>query len=401
MNMTWKFNSAGQIVFGSGSLRRLPGLIGRLGGTRVAVLTDPGLEKAGLLHRVTTVLADAGLQPFVYAQAMPEPDMASVHRCIDALRSARPDLLVAVGGGSSIDLAKIAAVLLTHQGEVSDYFGENKVPGPVMPIIAIPTTAGTGSEVSPVAIVTDDRSGMKVGLSDNRLRPAVALLDPELTLGLPPYITACTGMDALTQAIEAYYGRDHRWVVVDSAGGDPIYQGSTPMSDLLAERAIQLIAANLPLAVHQGSNLEARANMLLGNIFSALAFSNSGVSWVHAVAYPIAERAPRPHGEVVGLLLPYGMRYNACVAPERFARIGQLLGAPADAPVSALVDGGIDRVLALLQTLGLPSRLSQIGITDDQIEPIVDASLTIERLNRLNPRAPQRSELVQLLKGAL
>jgi len=394
----WKFNSAGQIVFGSGAIRRLPALVRRFGAKRVAVITDPGVAQAGLLRRIEEVLQADDINPTVYARAMPEPDMASVLACRDELATSRPDLLVALGGGSSIDLAKIIAVLLTHGGHPSDYYGENKVPGKVMTIIAIPTTAGTGSEVSPVAIVTDDKLNMKVGLSDNQLRPAVALLDPELTLRLPPYITACTGMDALTQAIEAYYGKDHRFVEAD---GDPIYQGSNPMSDLLAERAIALIAQNLPVAVHQGSNLEARSSMLLGNILSALAFSNSGVSWVHAVAYPVAERAPRPHGEVVGLLLPYGMQYNAVVAPDKFARIGELLGEPAQGSREARVQGGIARVFRLLETLGLPTKLSQIGISAEQIEPIVDNSLTIERLNRLNPRAPVRDDLVRLLQGAL
>ena len=394
----WKFNSAGQIVFGSGAIRRLPALVRRLGAKRVAVITDPGIAKAGLLRRIEQVLQADDINPKPYAQAMPEPDMASVLACRDELASSKPDLLVALGGGSSIDLAKIIAVLLTHGGHPSDYYGENKVPGKVMPIIAIPTTAGTGSEVSPVAIVTDDKLNMKVVLSDNQLRPAIALLDPELTLKLPPYITACTGMDALTQAIEAFYGKDHRFVEAD---GDPIYQGSNPMSELLAERAIALIAENLPVAVHQGSNLEARSNMLLGNILSALAFSNSGVSWVHAVAYPVAERAPRPHGEVVGLLLPYGMQYNAVVAPDKFARIGELLGEPAQGSREARAQGGIERVSRLLETLGMPTKLSQIGITAEQIEPIVDNSLTIERLNRLNPRAPVRDDLVRLLLGAL
>lgn len=398
MNDAWKFNSAGQIVFGNGAIQRLPALIRRLGAKRVAVITDPGIERAGLLRRIEEVLHSGDFNPQVYAQAMPEPDMASVLKCRDELRAAKPDLLIALGGGSSIDLAKIIAVLLTHGGHPSDYYGENKVPGKVMPIIAIPTTAGTGSEVSPVAIVTDDKLNMKVGLSDNHLRPAVALLDPELTLKLPPYITACTGMDALTQAIEAYYGKDYRYV---EAEGDPIYQGSNPMTDLLAERAIALIAENLAVAVHQGSNLEARSNMLLGNILSALAFSNSGVSWVHAVAYPVAERAPRPHGEVVGLLLPYGMQYNAAVAPDKFARIGELLGEPAHASREARAQGGIARIFRLLDALGMPSKLSQIGITREQINGIVDNSLTIERLNRLNPRAPVRDDLVRLLHEAL
>ncbi len=398
MNDAWKFNSAGQIVFGNGAIQRLPALIHRLGAKRVAVITDPGIEKAGLLRRIEEVLHAGNFNPQVYAQAMPEPDMASVLKCRDELSATQPDLLIAVGGGSSIDLAKIIAVLLTHGGHPSDYYGENKVPGKVMPIIAIPTTAGTGSEVSPVAIVTDDKLNMKVGISDNHLRPAVALLDAEMTLPLPPYITACTGMDALTQAIEAYYGKDYRYV---KSGGDPIYQGSNPMADLLAKRAISLIAENLPVAVHQGNNLEARSNMLLGNIYSALAFSNSGVSWIHAVAYPVAERAPRPHGEVVGLLLPYGMQYNAAVAPEKFARIAELLGEPAEGTREARAQRGIERIFRLLEVLGMPSRLSQIGITRDQIDEIVDNSLTIERLNRLNPRALVRDDLVRLLHQAL
>jgi alcohol dehydrogenase class IV len=398
MQDAWKFNSAGQIVFGNGAIQRIPALISRFGARRVAIITDPGVERAGLLGKVEAVLRAAGCTPQVYAQAMPEPDMASVLACCAQLRGAGPDLLIALGGGSSIDLTKIVALLLSHGGHPSDYYGENKVPGRIMPIIAIPTTAGTGSEVSPVAIVTDDKTQMKAGISDNQLRPAVALLDPELTLGLPPYITACTGMDALTQAIEAYYGKDYRYV---GAGGDPIYQGANPMTDMLAERAIGLIAENLPVAVHQGRNLEARANMMLGNILSALAFSNSGVSWVHAVAYPVAERAPRPHGEVVGLLLPYGMEYNAVAAPDRFARIGELLGESREAAREARIQGGIDRIFRLLGVLGLPSRLSQIGIRGDQIDAIVDSSLTIERLNRLNPRTPVREDLVRLLERAL
>ncbi len=397
MHDAWMFNSAGQIVFGNGALRRLPQLIRRLGAQRVAVLTDPGVAQAGVLRRVEQVLAEAGMHAFVYAEAMPEPDIASVWRCVDRVGATKPELLVGLGGGSSMDLAKIVGLLLTHGGDIASYYGENKVPGRIMPVIAIPTTAGTGSEVSPVAIVTDDAARIKVGLSDNHLRPAVALLDAELTLALPPYVTATTGMDALTQAIEAYYGIDHRWV---PAEGDLIYQGSNPMSDLLAERAIELIAQNLRTAVHQGSNLQARANMMLGNIFSALAFSNSGVSWVHAAAYPLAERVLRPHGELVGLLLPYGMRYNATAEPAKFARIAELLGEPANASEQQRIDGGIARVFGLLEDLGLPTKLSQLGLLRKDVECIVDNSLTIERLNRLNPRRLERGALLRVLEEA-
>jgi alcohol dehydrogenase len=393
----WKFNSAGQIVFGSGAIRRLPALVRRLGAKRVAVITDPGIAKAGLLRRIEQVLQADDINPTVYAQAMPEPDMASVLACRDELATAKPDLLVALGGGSSIDLAKIIAVLLTHGGHPSDYYGENKVPGKVMPIIAIPTTAGTGSEVSPVAIVTDDKLNMKVGLSDNQLRPAVALLDPELTLRLPPYITACTGMDALTQAIEACYGKDHRFVEAD---GDPIYQGSNPMSDLLAERAIALIARTCPSrCTRAATSRHARTCCSATSLRAGLLQLRRVVGACGRL--PVAERVPRPHGEVVGLLLPYGMQYNAVVAPDKFARIGELLGEPAQGSREARAQGGIARVFRLLETLGMPTKLSQIGITAEQIEPIVDNSLTIERLNRLNPRAPVRDDLVRLLQGAL
>lgn len=236
--------------------------------------------------------------------------------------------------------------------------------------------------------------------TDRHQRPfaASAPLLRHNPLALPPYVTATTGMDALTQAIEAYYGIDHRWV---PAEGDLIYQGSNPMSDLLAERAIELIAQNLRTAVHQGSNLQARANMMLGNIFSALAFSNSGVSWVHAAAYPLAERVLRPHGELVGLLLPYGMRYNATAEPAKFARIAELLGEPANASEQQRTDGGIARVFGLLEDLGLPTKLSQLGLLRKDVECIVDNSLTIERLNRLNPRRLERDALLRVLEDAL
>ncbi|MDX1726121.1 MAG: iron-containing alcohol dehydrogenase [Pseudomonas sp.] len=394
----WSFNSAQEVLFGVGAIARIPTLLRRFNASRVALLSDPGVARAGVLASVEKVMLDAGITLFVYAEAMPEPDMASVLRCEAAVRAAQPDLLIAVGGGSSMDLAKIIALLLTHGGHPSDYYGENQVPGPVMPVIAIPTTAGTGSEVSPVAIVTDDKLNIKVGISDNRLRPAVALLDPQLTLGLPPYITACTGMDALTQAIEAYYGKDFRYI---DAPGDLIYQGSNPLSDYFAEKAIGMIAEHLPIGMHQGGNLEARSQLLLGNLYSALAFTNSGVSWVHAVAYPLAELAPRPHGELVGLLLPYGMRYNMVVHRDKLARIGELLGAPASLSRDAKCEAGVQRIFQLLETLGLPSRLSQIGIEEAQLESIVDDSLNIERLNRINPRTPRRDDLLALLRSAL
>ena len=399
MVRVWKFHSAGSIRFGAGAVRQLPLIIKEFKANKIAVLTDPGIVKAGLLKKVSGVLAEANIPPFIYDRAVPEPTMSSVLDCFSQLESYQPDLLIALGGGSCIDLAKIASLLLTHGGHPSDYYGENKVPGKIMPVVAIPTTAGTGADVSPVAVVTDDKTRLKIGISDQKMRPAVSLLDPELTLQLPPYITACTGMDALSQAIEAYFAKDYRYIGVED---DLIYQGSNPMTDLLAQEAIRLIGANLALAVHQGTNLEARSNMMLGNLFSALAFTNSGTSLIHALAYPIAEKSPRPHGEIIGLLLPYVMKYHLAVCPDKFAKIADLLGAASPGMTTwEKAQESVNAVFRLLHELGMPTKLSAIGIEAGHIRDIAETALGIERLIRINPKTPVLKDVVSLLEEAL
>jgi alcohol dehydrogenase class IV len=399
MPTIWKFQSTPTIIFGSGSITQLPGLIKKFKAEKIAIITDQGIVKAGLLEKVSVVLSKEGLTPYVYDQAMPEPSMESVLTCFSQVKAYGPDVLIALGGGSCMDLAKMSALLLAHGGHPSDYFGENKVPGEISPIIAIPTTAGTGSEVSAVAVVTDDKTNLKIGISDNYLRPRAAVLDPELTLKLPSYITACTGMDALSQAIEAYFSKDYRFV---EAEGELIYQGSNPLSDILAEKAIKLIGENLVTASRQGSNLEARTNMLLGNLYSALAVSNSGTSLSHALAYPIAEKTRRPHGEIIGLLLPYIIRYNASVATEKFAVVAELLGeATPHLSKYEKAQQGADIVFRMLSDLGMPQKLSQIGIERDGLRDIVEKSLPIERLIRINPRTPTVQDVEAMLLQAL
>ncbi|MCM3715205.1 iron-containing alcohol dehydrogenase [Alkalihalobacillus oceani] len=399
MRNVWTFTSAGSIVFGNGSLQRLPGIVERFKVTRVAVVTDKGIIQAGLLQPLLTVLEQADIQPAVYQQETTEPSVASVSACFTELKKSSPELFIALGGGSSIDLAKMTSLLLSHGGPLSDYYGENRVPGAIRPVIAIPTTAGTGADVSPVAVVTDDETKLKIGISDQNLRPAVSLLDPELTLKLPPYLTACTGMDALSQAIEAYFAKDHRYI---EAGDNVIYQGGNPLSDQLAEKAIELIGRNLQLAVHQGSHLEARANMMLGNLFSALAFTNSGTSLIHALAYPIYENSERPHGEIIALLLPYVMQYNASVCTEKFARIAELLRVTTGGETAGQkAEQAISAVFQLVADLGLPTKLSEIGIEHDHIPGIVAKALPLERLVRLNPRTAVAKEVEEVLYQAL
>lgn len=284
--------------------------------------------------------------------------------------------------------------------DILDYYGgENKVTGPIAPLVAIPTTAGTGSEVTSVAVLTDVENNLKVGISDNYLRPTVALLDPELTLGLPAYVTACSGIDALSHAIEAYTAKPSAYI---QAEGSILFQGSIPISDALAFRAIELIAKNLPLAVQQGSNLEARSNMLMGSLLAGMSFSNAGTAAAHALAYPIGGLVKSPHGEVTGLLLPYVMEYNATVETEKMVRISHAFNVNSDGlsdKEAALAAS--KAVLTLLGEIGLPTKLTKIGIKEEDIPEIAEKTLQIDRLIRNNPRVPTQHSLEELLRKAL
>ncbi|MBO8163604.1 MAG: iron-containing alcohol dehydrogenase [Brevibacillus sp.] len=400
MRNTWEFYSTEKIVFGNGAVQHLDSILTRLKAKNVLLVTDPGIKNAGIADRVTNILRDAGYQTAVFDKAVPEPPIETALECWEfAKTQMQTDAVIGLGGGSSIDLAKVVALLMAHGGHPLDYYGENLVPGPIAPLVAIPTTAGTGSEVTSVAVLTDVANNLKIGISDNYLRPAVALLDPELTVGLPPYVTACSGIDALSHAVEAYTAKRFSYI---QAEGSILFQGSIPISDALALEAIELIARNLPLAVLQGSNLEARSNMLLGSLMAGMAFSNAGTAAAHALAYPIGGLVKSPHGEVTGLLLPYVMDFNKEVEQKKMARIALAFGVnPAGASERELAAEAPKAVLRLLETVGLPTRLSQIGITADQIPEIAEKALTISRLVRNNPRVPTQQSFEELLRKAL
>ncbi|WP_067936729.1 hydroxyacid-oxoacid transhydrogenase [Alicyclobacillus kakegawensis] len=400
MNHVWEFWATKQIVFGVGSIQRLRDILNQFNARSVLVITDPGVCRAGILDSVLAVIEREKYVVSVYDKVVPEPPVATACECYEYAKSeCDPDVIIGLGGGSSIDLAKVTALLLAHGGHPSDYFGENRVPASITPLIAIPTTAGTGSEVTPVAVLTDVENNLKVGISDNHLRPEVALLDPELTLRLPKYVTACSGIDALAHAIEAYTAKSYQYVEVE---GPILFQGALPISDALARHAIELIAENLPIAVHQGSNLKARSNMLLASTLAGMAFSNAGTALAHALAYPIGGLVKSPHGEVTGLLLPYVMEFNATVAANKLQKVAGYLGARTvglDATEAALA--APRTVLKLVETIGLPTHLSQIGIQETDLAEIAEKTLEISRLVRNNPRVPTKDELIELVRKAL
>lgn len=401
MRQQWGFSTAGEIIFGQNTVRRLGSTIGRLGGQKVLVVTDQNLVAAGPLDRTLDSLKEADVTFDVFDGGEPEPRVKVAQACIGVARATRPDIIVGLGGGSNIDVAKATAMVLKWGGSPEDYFGENMVPGPILPLVAVSTTAGTGAAVSPVAVLTDEERNLKIGISSNYLRPRVALYDPTLTVSCPPKVTAESGIDALTHAIEAYTCIDHHALPVDPDQA-VAYSGKFPLADVLAKRAIQLIGANLRRAVYQGRSLAAREAMHLATLLSGMAFSNAAAAAVHALQYPIGTLTHTSHGLGNGLILPYVMEYNLPACPQELADIARWMGEEIEGlSVWEAAARSVEAVQRLKVDIGIPLRLRDIGVTDDQLPAIAQTAFGIERLLRNNPRPPSIKDLEGILQRAL
>jgi alcohol dehydrogenase class IV len=400
MRETWTFHSAGTLLFGRNATRQLGDVVGRLGARRVLLVTDPVLVKAGVADRVRAPLAEAGVTVSVFDGGEPEPSMRAADACIAAARDFRPDALLGLGGGSNMDLAKITATGLAHGGTPRDYVGDDKVPGPIAPLICVPTTAGTGSEVSAASVLTDTDNHIKVGILSNYLRPRVALVDPLLTVSCPPKVTADSGIDALTHAIEAYTAVDNSTFPLPP-GERTVYQGRHPMGDVLADKAIALIGANLRRAVARGDDLDAREGMALGATLAGMAFSNVGVAVVHALEYPVGGATHCSHGAGNGLLLPFVMRFNLPVRRRELATVARLLGEDVSGlGEQAAAERAITAVERLRAEIGIPRRLRDIGVMEAQLRPFAEKAFGIKRILRVNPRPVTADDLEGVLRAA-
>jgi alcohol dehydrogenase class IV len=400
MRTTWTFHTASQLIFGRGATAQLGDAAVRLGVRRMLVITDATLLKAGLVETVHAALSEAGVVVEVFSGGQPEPSLDVVGNGVTAGREFRPDGILGLGGGSNLDLAKITAVLLRHGGAPLDYAGDDKVPGPVLPLFCLPTTAGTGSEVSAAAVLTDTANKMKVGVLSNHLRPRVALVDPLLTVSCPAKVTADSGIDALTHAIEAYTAVDNE-VFPLPHGERSVYQGRHPFGDMLAEKAIVLIGANLRRAVQDGRDLDAREAMALGATLAGMAFSNVGVAVVHALEYPVGGATHCSHGAGNGLLLPYVMRFNLPAKTSRFAAIARLLGEDVlGLTDAAAAERAVTAVEQLRIAIGIPLRLRDLGVTPEQLRPFAEKAAGIKRILRVNPRPVTVDDLEGILRAA-
>jgi alcohol dehydrogenase class IV len=299
-----------------------------------------------------------------------------------------------------MDLAKITAAVLTHGREPRDYVGEDHIPGPIMPLICVPTTAGTGSEVSGASVLTDTERKVKVGVLSNHLRPRVAVVDPMMTVSCPPKVTADSGIDALSHAVEAYTAVDNEIFPLPQ-GERTIYQGRHFLGNCLAEQAIALIGAHLRRAVANGSDLEAREAMSLGATLAGMSFSNVGVAVVHALEYPVGGATHCSHGAGNGLLLPAVMRFNLPARKKEFATIARLLGED----VSGLdedqaAERAVSAVEKLRNDIGVPQRLRDLGLKETQLRGLAEMSYTIRRILRVNPRPVTVADLEGILQSA-
>lgn len=366
-----------RIMLGRGVSQRVAEPLAQVGAKRVLVVTDPGVVKAGLVAPVEERLREAGLAYEVYDGVVPDPTVDDVGRCFERARQAGADALVAIGGGSSIDTAKMAAVLMTNGGSALDYVGMDKVPRAAAPVVAIPTTAGTGAEITINSVIADPAQHKKLVIISPNATALFALEDPDLTVGLPPFLTAITGMDTLVHAIESFTNRN-----------------AYPMAQALALEAIRDAAWGLPRAVRDGKDLEARERMMRSVVSASLAFSNTRLGNVHAMALPLGGWCHVAHGTAVAVLLPHVMDFNRVAAPERYAAVGEALGVGSDAKAA------VGRVHELLEETGIPRRLSECGVTEDKIAPMAADAIGSGNI-AVNPRETRLADIEALYRAAL
>lgn len=380
------FATTAQILCEAGSAVRLGALCRERGARRVLIVTDPGITRLGMLDAVLPGFAEAGVAVEVFDQVVADPPEAVVLAAVAQARVLQADLLVGFGGGSSMDVAKLVALLAHPQcsQQLADIYGVGNAKGQRLPLIQVPTTAGTGSEVTQISIITTGET-TKTGVVSPLLLPDLALLDADLTLGLPPAVTAATGIDAMVHAIEAYTSKLKK----------------NPLSDMLAREALRLLAANLDEAVHNGSNREARQAMLLGALLAGQAFANAPVAAVHALAYPLGGHFHIPHGLSNALVLPAVIAFNAPAAENLYAELAPLLVPDLQPGSNARLTEQLVAALAELSPrCQLPSRLRDAGVPEESLPMLARDAMLQQRLLVNNPRELTEADALAIYRQA-
>ncbi|PZE22743.1 iron-containing alcohol dehydrogenase [Paenibacillus xerothermodurans] len=384
MRVSSTFRTPGVIITGIGSVQQVGGEAVKLGARQALVVTDKVLNATGLTARVTRPLEAQGITVDVIDEVVPEPPFENVERIARSIAGRDYDVLIGLGGGSALDVTKALAIMLTNPGDVRELIGIDKVRNKGIPFILIPTTAGTGSEVTYNAIFTDAKDDVKKGIVSPHLLPDVAIVDAELTVSVPPKVTAATGMDALVHAVESY-----------TAGR------ATELTDGVALHAIQLISRSLRSAVYSGNNIAAREDMAMGSLMAGISLGNAGVGAVHALAYPLGGKFKVPHGVANSLLLPYVMKYNVIANLTKFANVANALGENTDGlSLRDAAEKAVQAMAKLSQDVGIPATLSDVGVTAADIALLAEEAGKIDRLLNNNPRWLTVKEIEAIYRAA-
>ncbi len=379
------FNTSASIRFGAGLLSKLGDIVKDHIGNRILLVTDPGMLTTDIVDRSLEALKSSGVEATLYSNVRADPPEEIVLEATEVAIECGAEAIVGLGGGSSLDVAKLVALLAYGNEKLEQVYGVGNAKGPRLPLILVPTTAGTGSEVTPISIVTTG-TNEKMGVVSPVILPDIALLDPELTLGLPAHITAATGIDAMVHAIEAF------------ASANP---NNNPISRNLATEALRLMGASLEKAVHNGTDINARSDMLLGSMLAGQAFANSPVAAVHALAYPLGGHFHIPHGLSNALVLPHVLSFNTKVAPKPYAEI-----APYAFPELAKLENQeraeafCKAMAALSERCGLQQTLREMNIPQDMLPRLASDAMNQSRLLVNNPRKLSEADALSIYQAA-
>lgn len=371
-------------MMGVGSLDEAMGAIRNYGFRKALIVTDAGLAKAGVADKVADLLAGQDIESVIYDGAKPNPTVGNVEKGLELLRRSGCDFVISLGGGSPHDCAKGIALCATNGGQIGDYEGVDRSAKPQLPLVAINTTAGTASEMTRFCIVTDETRHVKMAIVDRNVTPLLSVNDPSLMVAMPRGLTAATGMDALTHAIEAY-----------------VSTAATPITDACALKAIELIAGHLRQAVADGSDMTARENMAYAQFLAGMAFNNASLGYVHAMAHQLGGFYDLPHGVCNAILLPHVQNFNARTCPERLRDVAQALGVNT---LGMSADMGAQAAIAAIRRLstdiGIPSGLRELGANADDI-PTLAANALKDACGLTNPRPATQREIEEIFRNAL
>lgn len=377
-----KFTMDTQVIFGNSCVAQVPDKLKNEGYQRAILVSDSGVDAAGILTKVVGALSDEGVATAKFTEISPNPTVEEVEKAYRVAAEFKPDVIIGIGGGSPIDAAKVLAVMMTNDKDIADLEGVDKYEVCPMPLLAIPTTAGTGSEVTVFSVITDSEREYKITIGGRSMAPKWAFIDPDLTVSLPRSITASTGLDALVHAIESYTSTI-----------------STPLSELFSKKAIEIISKNLRQAVYNGENINARGSMIYASLLAGIAFSNTRLGNVHAMSHPLSAIYHVPHGVANSILLPVVMRFNLPACPEKYEKIAELMGEPLDNSLSIYENAlkSLNAVERLSSDIGIPPNFNAYNVDKKSIPAMANDAMKSGNI-QVNPRATSLSDVVELYK---